>query len=478
VSTADLVQRFAAHRQLSVVPRPQLEWLAERCQIVRWSTGQTIFETGQRIHTLNVVLEGDIAIRLDRGGVSRKVMEWHAGDIAGLLPYSRLTNAPGNLTAETDIEIAMMDSTHFHELACQCPDLTAVCVHVMLDRARRFTKADLHDEKMLSLGRLAAGLAHELNNPASALARSAKEINGRLFELEATSLALGAVGLSAEKIAAVQSLRRECETVNARLALSPLERADHEEKIERWLASRGLRGDIAVALVESPVSVEGLEKLSRTMDPDAFELALHSIGAASRAQRLLTEVEAAAARIHSLVAAIKGFTHMDQSNIPKPVDIGKGLADTLAVLAGKARRKSVQVAVDVAPDLPQIEGYGGELNQVWQNLIDNAIDAAPPESGRVEVTARTEGKCIVVRVADNGHGVPAEIAEKIFEPFYTTKPQGEGTGLGLDIARQLVRQHEGNLELESKPGRTEFKVSLPRTLMRPKAGAQAAGDGA
>jgi signal transduction histidine kinase len=153
------------------------------------------------------------------------------------------------------------------------------------------------------------------------------------------------------------------------------------------------------------------------------------------------------------------------------VDVGKGLSDTLAVLAGKARRKSVQVTMDVAPGLPQIEGYGGELNQVWSNLIDNAIDAAP-ESGRVDVSAKADGTCIIVRIVDNGHGVPTEIAEKIFEPFYTTKPQGQGTGLGLDIARQLVRQHDGQLELDSKPGRTEFKVSLPRAA-RPKPNGEA-----
>lgn len=478
MSTADLVQRLTEHRLLAPVPRPQLEWFAARCRIERFAPGQPIFAPGERIHTLNVILVGDISIRVDRGGVWRKIMEWHAGDIAGLIPYSRLVFSPGGISVDTDTEIAMLESTHFHDLACHCPDFTAVCVHVMLDRARRFTKADLHDEKMLSLGRLAAGLAHELNNPASALARSAKELNGRLFELEATALALGAVGLSKEKIAAVQALRKECEITGARFAQSPLERADHEERIERWLAGRGLRHDIASALIETPVTVESLEKLSATVDPVAFEFALHSIGAACRAQRLLTEVEAAAARIHTLVSSIKGFTHMDQSNIPKPVDIGKGLADTLAVLGGKARRKSVEISVDVEPGLPQVEGYGGELNQVWSNLIDNAIDAAPAESGRVDVTARTDGNCIVVRVVDNGHGVPLEIAEKIFEPFYTTKPQGEGTGLGLDIARQLVRQHEGQLELDSKPGRTEFKVSLPRTA-RAQAGAPAAeGDGA
>lgn len=463
MSATDLAERLTRHRTLSVVPREQLEWLAARSRVERFAPGDTIFQPGHNIPTMNVILSGHIALRVDRGGIARKMVEWFGGDVTGILPYSRLVGSPGRVTAEEETELAMVSNSHFHDMTCTCPDLTAALVHVMLDRARRFTKADLHDEKMLSLGRLAAGLAHELNNPASALARSAKELNGRLFELEATALALGAVGLTRERIELVNSVRKECEQTGARLALSPLERADHEERVEQWLAGRGVRGDVVTALAETPVSIESLEKLAANVEPDALEFALHSIGAACRAQRLLHEVEIAAARVHTLVAAIKGFTHMDQSNIPKPVDIGKGLADTLAVLAGKARRKSVQVSIDVPEGLPTVHGLGGELNQVWSNLLDNAIDAVPESQGRVDITARVDGTCVVVRVTDNGPGVPADIRERIFEPFFTTKPQGEGTGLGLDIALQLVRQHEGEIELDSKPGHTEFKVSLPAT---------------
>ena len=458
-----------SHRTLANTPREQLEWLAARSVVQHFDTGESIFSPEKPLRTLNVVLTGHMAIRVDRGGGPRKIMEWHAGDVSGVLPYSRLVSAPGRVTAESPSEISMMSADHFPEMIVRCPDLTATLVHVMLDRTRRFTKSDIHDEKMLSLGRLAAGLAHELNNPASALARSAKELDGRLFELEATALALGAVGLSPDRLTAVDRVRQECEQHGTRLALTPLERADREDEVQEWLSRRGFRSDVAAALVETPVTVKSLDVLAEQVPPDALEFALHSIGAACRAQRLLKELETAAARIHTLVAAIKGFTHMDQSNVPKPVDVARGLADTLAVLGGKARRKSVNVSISVPEGLPSVQGFGGELNQVWANLIDNAIDAAPV-SGHVEVKACTQGDRVIVRVTDDGPGVPAELMDRIFEPFFTTKPMGEGTGLGLDIARQLVNQHEGQIELDSRPGRTEFMVSLPRLKASPADG--------
>jgi signal transduction histidine kinase len=177
-------------------------------------------------------------------------------------------------------------------------------------------------------------------------------------------------------------------------------------------------------------------------------------------RRLASEIETASTRIHALVAAVKGFTYMDQATAPKPVDIGQGLSDTLTVLQSKARRRSAGVALQVAPDLPRIQAFGGELNQVWLNLIDNALDAVP-EGGHVDVTAEATTDAIVVRVIDNGGGIPENISARIFEPFFTTKTVGEGTGLGLDVARRLVSRHDGEIDVSSRPGRTEFRVTLP-----------------
>ncbi len=456
----DLVRLFQAHRTLGNAPLDQLEWLAARAEVRRFQAGETVMTIGEPIRAIFVLLTGHTVIRIARGAAPRKVMEWFGGDVSGVLPYSRLVTPPGNVTAEEPTDIAFVSSEHFPELIVRCPELTAILVHVMLDRARRFTKADLHDEKMLSLGRLAAGLAHELNNPASAVARSAKELRGALAELEASALALGAVGLSAEQLSVIASVRNQCDQSMSRLNLSPLERADRQDEMADWLAGHRIRSDVADVVTDMALSVDTLKPLAKALDDDALGFAIHSVGASHRVRVLAAELQSAADRIHALVAAVKGFTHMDQSDIPKPVDIGQGLADTLTMLRSKAKGRSVTMTLTVAPGLPPVDGFGGELNQVWQNLIDNAIDAAP-ESGHVEVSAAQHNHHVLVRVVDDGAGIPANCAERLFEPFFTTKPQGQGTGLGLDISRRLVQQHDGVIEFDSRPGRTEFRVSLP-----------------
>jgi signal transduction histidine kinase len=460
VTDTALVERLMAHRTLGSAPREQLEWLASRGTLQRFEVGGTPWPASRPVDSLMVILSGRLAIYVDRGGGRRRVMEWRSGDVSGFLPYSRMGGAPGDVTVEEPTEVLSVPKECFQEMVAKCPDITASLVHVMLDRARRFTSSDLQDEKMLSLGRLAAGLAHELNNPASAVARSARELSARLSELEATALALGSVHLSREQLDVIARVRSECCEPAAAAKLTPIERADREEAAAEWLAKRGLPPHVADALAETPIPVSHLERLGAALDPHALATALHSIGAEHRARVLASEVEAAARRIHSLVAAIKGFTYMDQSNVPSPVDIGQGLRDTVAVLGGKAHSKSVEVTVRVPDDLPTVPGFGGELNQVWSNLIDNAIDAVPP-SGHVEVTAARQGSGVLVTVVDDGPGMPPERVDQIFEPFFTTKPQGQGTGLGLDIARRLVRQHEGRIEVDTRPGRTEFRVFLP-----------------
>jgi signal transduction histidine kinase len=456
----DLVARLAAHRTLGAAPREQLEWLATHGTLRRFATGEVMSTPDQPIDSLFVVLTGHLSIWVDRGSGPRKLMTWHAGDATGLLPYSRLGAPPGTSQAEEPTELLAVHRDHFPEMITRCHELTAILVHVMLDRARRFTSDNLHDEKMLSLGRLAAGLAHELNNPASALARSARELSARLFEMEASALALGAQRLTAVQLAEIARVRTMCDELGARAALTPLQRADREDAIAGWLARHGLRDDVAAILAETTLPVECLDQLAAALGEDALEFAVRSLGASHRTRALAAEVETAASRVHSLVAAVKGFTYMDQTSIPQSVSIGQGLADTLAVLGGKARAKPVTITVKVAEDLPKVEGFGGELNQVWANLIDNAIDAAPP-SGGVEVSAAPADGSVVVSVVDDGPGVPAEVLSRIFDPFFTTKPQGHGTGLGLDIARRLVQRHEGRIEVDSRPGRTEFRVILP-----------------
>jgi signal transduction histidine kinase len=213
-------------------------------------------------------------------------------------------------------------------------------------------------------------------------------------------------------------------------------------------------------LADTEITLDMLNALAQSMDEKALDTALRWIASGCTVRRLASEIHEAASRIHDLVGAIKGFTEMDRVTVPERVHLERGLASTLVVLRSKAKGKSVHLTLDVEKDLPPVQGFGGELNQVWANLIDNAIDSVS-EGGQVEVLANHVRNQVVIRVIDNGPGVPAEIRDRIFDPFFSTKEPGQGTGLGLDIVRRLILRHNGVVELSSEPGRTEFCVTLP-----------------
>jgi signal transduction histidine kinase len=242
--------------------------------------------------------------------------------------------------------------------------------------------------------------------------------------------------------------------------LSPLERADREESLANWLLDHDLDDALAAALAETEVTLALLDELAATIPGDQLRAALRWVAAGCTVRGLARDVERAASRVHELVSAVKGFTYMDRAASPESVDIAKGLSDTLAVMGAKARTKSAALTVDVPADLPRVCGFGGELNQVWANLVDNALDAVS-EGGKVTVTARPEGGKVIVCVVDDGPGIPADVKSRIFDPFFTTKPVGKGTGLGLDIVRRLVDRNDGSIAVESEPGRTQFRVVFP-----------------
>ena len=456
----DLVDRLADHALLRSVPREQIAWVAAHGHLRRLAAGEVFYATGAKIEALYLVLSGHIAIHIDRGAGRRKEMEWRDGEASGLLPYSRLAVAPGEVIAEEPTELVMVHRDHFPEMIVRCHELTAAFVHVMVDRARHFTSSVSHDEKLRSLGKLAAGLAHELNNPASAIVRSAKGLTDQLAGVEDASRTLGGAGLTATQLAAVQAMREICIETAVTSVRSPLERADREDALVAWLEAHGTDVGAAQALAETAVSLDALDRLAATLEGGALDAALAWVASGCATRRIAVEIERAASRISQLVGAVKGFTRMDHANTPEAMDIGLGLTDTLAMLQAKARAKSVAVTVEVEPALPKVQGYGSELNQVWLNLIDNALDAVA-ESGRVDVGANRSGANVVVRVVDNGPGIPDDISKRIFDPFFTTKAIGQGTGLGLDIVRRLVQRHNGVIEVDSRPGRTEFRVSLP-----------------
>ncbi|HVT39084.1 MAG TPA: ATP-binding protein [Gemmatimonadaceae bacterium] len=458
--TAALIERLAQHRTVGSAPVDELAWLAEHGTLRPFARGELMFSKATVLDSLRIVLSGRFAIRVDRGAGPRKVLEWQGGDVAGLLPYSRMGAPPGDTVASESGEALEIGREHFPELTHRCPNVTAILVHVMLDRARQFVTSDLHDEKMMSLGRLSAGLAHELNNPASAAVRSAKLLGEAQAEVDAAGDAFGAAILSDSQRQGVHRLREICLAQSHAMFRSPIEQADREDAIAEWLSRHGASLTNLAAIAETNVRIEELDRFAAALAPAALYTPLRWIAAGCAVRALVAEIETATTRIYDLVAAVKRFTYMDRSPTPEIADLTQGLRDTLTVLGAKARSKSVTISLDVDQDLPLVRSYGGELNQVWVNLIDNALDAAPP-SGRVSVTAAPEMGSVIVRVIDDGPGIPADVLPRIFDQFFTTKPVGQGTGLGLDIALRLVRRHDGDIEVDSRPGRTEFRVILP-----------------
>jgi len=460
MTAPDLVDRLAAHKTLGRAPREELTWLASHGSLRHMNTGEVLSAKGVQIEGLFVVLSGRIAIFVDRGAGLHKIMEWREGDVTGLLPYSRLVSPPGDSVAQEPSTLLTIQRDHLGEMIRECDEVTTILVHTMLDRARAFTSSDLHDEKMISLGKLSAGLAHELNNPASAIERSASLLEKRLEDADRATRALAASRLAEAQLAAADGIRASCFATPVHGVRSPIEQAEREEAIAGWLADHDLDTDLAEAFAETAVTFEALDRTARAVDGPALNAVLRWAAAGCSVRGLASEIQEAATRISGLVLAIKGFTHMDQATVAEPVDLAQSLSNTVAVLKAKARSKAAAVIVNLEPDLPRVLGFVGELNQIWANLIDNALDAIP-DSGRVEVLANRDHQRVVVHIVDNGTGIPDEMRERIFDPFFTTKPVGHGTGLGLDIVRRLVRHNDGDITVESRPGRTEFRVVLP-----------------
>jgi signal transduction histidine kinase len=477
IPVEELIERLATHRTLQSAPRSELRWLAEHGEVHAYEAGELVVRKGLKVEEsgmgLSIVLSGVFSITVDRGAGPRKVMTWQGGDISGILPFSRMTVSPGDSFAEVYTDIVSIPPHHFPELIRQCPTVTEICVHVMLDRARVFNSTEWQDEKMVALGKLAAGLAHELNNPASAVARSAKLLAASMDEADRAARAVGVARLNEDQLGGVDMVRAACLNAAASLARSPIERADREDEIADWLVAHGADTSAATALAETAVTMEDLDDLASKINGDALDAALDWVAAGCAVRLLTAEIERASSRIYDLVAAIKGFTHLDRARIPEPTHLERGLRDTVMVLGSKARNKSVMVKIEVAPDLPRVRAIGSELNQVWANLIDNALDAVDT-GGQVTIAASRVARSVVVRIVDNGPGIPEDIKARIYDPFFTTKEPGKGTGLGLEISRRIVRGHNGDIEIESKPGHTEFRVSLPVAEEAPQGNGSAA----
>jgi len=434
-----------------------LEWFVSQSGELRTPVGEITVKEGSPAEAMFVILEGELRARREMGPAGSPVYTAHAGDVTGVLPFSRMKTYSVTVRAVLPMRTLAFPASKFPELFQRMPELSRRLVGLLTDRVRNVTRDEQQREKLAALGKLSAGLAHELNNPSAAARRTAAALHDCLERLRSASrnsaLRAEDCGLLAQ---------REDEI---RASLKPADyhdefaRADRQDAILSWLEGRGVAEawKLAPLLADANLTDEHLERFAGTAGA-ALGPELIRFATLLEMERIASELDNSTARISGLIKAIKEYSFMDQAPLQE-VDIKSSLETTLTIMHHKLKR-GITVTREYAPDLPKVMAYGSELNQVWTNLIDNAADAMG-DTGKLLVRAVRENEYVLVEIADNGPGIPSEVQSRIFEPFFTTKEVGEGTGLGLDVVHRIVQKMRGLVTVKSVPGDTRFQVRIP-----------------
>src|SRR5216683_2699434 len=440
------------------LPDDQLAWFLSQAQDLHLKAGETYLRAGDPANAMFVILEGQLEIRGEIGGET-VAFAIDAGNVTGALPFSRMKTFTVGGRAVVDSRALKFSAALFPELVQKMPELAKRLVGLMSDRIRETTRIEQQRDRLASLGKLSAGLAHELNNPASAAKRATSQLRAILKKIKDASHELGKRDLTSAQKSEIEKLEASFTQTDV-VPPDALTISDLEDQLDSLLRSHGQNDlwQLAAGLARRNIKPEVLESLFANLDGDTARAALVRIAASVEVASLLHEIESSTSRISDLVRAIKQYTYMDQSPVQN-VDIVKSLEITLTILNHKLKQ-GVVVQRDYQRVPLLVNSFGSELNQVWTNIIDNAIDAMGGK-GQLRVRTYREDSCVVVEIADNGPGISPELQPHIFEPFFTTKGVGEGTGLGLDTVQRIVKKHRGNIQVTSKPGDTRFQVWLP-----------------
>lgn len=450
---------------LTDLPDEHLQWILDHSEGVEYEDGELISKTGEPVDWMFFIIEGKLDFYMDMNG--KLVYYFHfennaeSGGVTGLLPYSRLKLSPGNSFTIGKLRGIRLHKKYFPDLERLNPEFIQRLIGYMTERARSFATKQMQLEKVSALGNLAAGIAHELNNPASAINRISSELSNRLFlNIELTEKML-IQKINAEHIQYLRNIIESKERI-PKTKLSALQRMNKEDDLLHWLDEKGIPTDqqVVETFIEAGFSGEDLETLADKVPNEELVQLLLWIENLLSSQRVIKDLAEASTRISNLVGAIKSHVHMDRTNAKQPTDIHNDINNTLTLLGYKLRDKNISVKKSFCADLADVPAYVGELNQVWTNIIDNAIYAVPKE-GKIIIETTCDSKSLYVKIIDNGPGIPAEIQSRIFDPFFTTKKVGEGTGIGLDLVKRIINRHNGEIKVHSNPGRTEFLICLP-----------------
>jgi len=448
--------------QLQTIPEDQLKWLGKHLEIVDIPKGAYLFEKGSPIDDLILIFEGDFELYFMQNNSRKTSGRIQKYAISGLLPFSRAKQATGFAIAVKPGKVGKLHRDLLKELIRGHYELTEVLVHEMNNRIRNITQIEVQNEKLIALGKLSAGLAHELNNPASAMVRSASLLQQHLMGLPEDFKRVLQIKTDAGTVDEINRfMYQKLEEKPTELTL--LEQNTLEDDLYDWFSDCNLddKYDLVPLLVEYQFNVENLEFVKSLLREEDFNPVLKWIVQNMTTHKTVTDIKEASSRIETLVQSVKTYSYMDQSLDFQLLDVHQGLQSTLNVLNHKIGKVGHEVITQFDPDFPKIKGLPGELNQVWTNLIDNAIDALPEKGGKLTISTKSRGNFAYVFIQDNGHGIAEEHVNRIFEPFFTTKEVGKGTGLGLDVTQKIIKQHNGQVKVTSKPGETIFEICLP-----------------
>ncbi len=444
------------------VPESQLNWFVETGEVVKFADGDYLFKVGEEIVNFYVVIEGKFKIYTVQNGSQKIFGMMEAGSLNGQLPFSRLKNAQGSAVAVGKSAILRIHKKEFKNMGYE---MTEALVHFMSSRIREFTQTQLRDEKLLSLGKLSAGLTHELNNPASAIVRSSAALKSHLKLLPDNFKKVIKIKMSDAEIDEINNILFERIEAYKPNQLSLSERNECEDKVAEWLEERGMDDgyEIAENLVEFGFIPEELDRISELLSDDDFLPIILWIENNLSTEKMVLEIEEASQRISGIIQSVKAYTHMDKDNSQQAVNVHEGLRSTLTMLKHKIKDSKVEIEENFDCEEPTFQGLPGEINQVWTNILDNAIDAlAGTENPKIYIETTGDKDAVQIKITDNGMGIPQEKISKVFDPFFTTKEIGKGTGMGLNVVNQIVNKHKGDIKVKSEVGKTTFNLCFPK----------------
>jgi signal transduction histidine kinase len=450
--------------ELRDVPDAQLQWAIDNSTTLSIKEGEFFFRPGMAAVGAYIMITGKIHVYDIVNQEMRDVVMLEPKAISGYLPFSRALTVNVYAQAMADSSMLLLPKETFREMISRYFELTQALVHVMTNRVRTFTSLQQQNEKMMALGKLSAGMTHELNNPAAAIVRSSTSLLEHL-KLEPDNFKeIMAIRMDEKEVDAVQQKLWEVLDRIEKPKLTLMERTELEDEITAWLTDHQVQraAEIAENFLEDGFTCDDLRDFKAHIPVPYLSPVFNWINSNLVTRKMVADINEASRRISDLVQSVKNFTHMDQGKGKELTDIRNGIRNTLTMLHYRFKKGNVSLIEEYDESLPRINAMVGELNQVWTNLIDNALDAMEPAGhGQLTIRAEKENGWAKTSIIDNGPGIPEEVQSRIFEPFFTTKDIGKGTGLGLDVVCRIVKQHHGSIRVQSKPGETIFVVCFP-----------------